>query len=243
MFLSGAQFRIARIGGHEIRLDLIAFGLLGLMVYMSGWGPQGTLAFLAAAFLSILGHELGHAAAIRKITGEHTLVVIGFGGATISSGVGGGAEAVGRSRAGRQVLISLAGPAAQIAVGLAGWAVARSVVPSDAWLPGSWLPWDFDVGASIWLLALQQFIWISVVWSVLNLAPMLPLDGGQALRGLLVFLGGAVRPVHRVTRIITIVLAVALGIWAYDAGYRIALVLLLFFVVLPTMDEARREGW
>ena len=236
MLLTGAQVRIGKIGGHEIRLDLIAFGMLGLMVYLSRSTPQETIAFLVAAFLSILVHEMGHAGAIRKLTGQNTLVVIGFGGATISMGLRGGD---GRSNARKQLLISLAGPAAQIAIGVVGWAVARSIAEYG----DSWLPWHFYTARSICLIALQDFIFISVVWSVLNLAPMLPLDGGQALRALIVSLGGAVRPARRVTRIITMVAAIGLGFWAYEAGYRISLVILLFFVVLPTMDEARREGW
>jgi stage IV sporulation protein FB len=114
--------------------------------------------WVVAAFFSILIHELGHALAMRNFGDRRVgIVLYAFGGL-----------AVGRQARPRQqsLIVTASGPALQILAGLiVGWA-------STLWTP----PW-------IWLyLLLDGFTVISIFWALLNLVPVLPLDGGNLCR-------------------------------------------------------------
>ena len=75
-----------------------------------------------------------------------------------------------RPRWWKDVVVSLAGPAAGLALGGIVWIVARVMPPST------------DTGDQIVAAAL----WVNVGWSLLNLLPVFPYDGGSALRAVLV---------------------------------------------------------
>lgn len=113
------------------------------------------LAWMAAVFLSILIHELGHALVMRNF-GDRRVVIhlVAFGGLAQGS----------QWRARRESLIvSAAGPALQILAGLAaGWTITL------------WQP------PSLWLhQMLDGFTVVSIFWALLNLLPVVPLDGGH----------------------------------------------------------------
>ena len=228
--MTGSGIKIGRIGGHELYIDPIPFAFLGIYVF---WGAEGDYAwpvsFLVAAVFSILIHELGHAVAIRGLTGQHTAIILGFGGATISYGT---------KSARSQLLISRAGPGAGMVLGSAAWLVAKSLVPFY-----SWEPWGFYSGDSIWLMALQSMIWISVCWTILNLLPAVPLDGGQALRALLTMVGLKPFKARRYTRFTAIVIAGLMILWQQQSGVSIILLFIALMIILRCLDEARVEGW
>jgi len=113
-------------------------------------------------YLSVLTHELGHALAARA-TGQkvYSVSLHGMGGTTVHS----------RPRSGFvRTLISLAGPA--FGLGLAVALVLAAVV-----------------GPASFGGFLLRCAYLNVFWSVLNLLPILPLDGGQAVVGFLCALG------------------------------------------------------
>ncbi|WP_395741026.1 hypothetical protein [Prosthecobacter sp.] len=116
------------------------------------------LTWVAAAFISILIHELGHAMAMRNFGDRRVgIVLFAFGGLAVGS----------QARTRRESLIvTSSGPALQILAGLVvGWA-------ATLWRP----PW-------LWLyLLLDNFTVISIFWALLNLVPVLPLDGGNLCR-------------------------------------------------------------
>ncbi len=233
MFRTNAQIRIGQVGGHQIYLDLIAFGLFALIVITRadpGESLRGPVAFLVAAFVMILVHELGHAAAIRKLTGQHTAIVLGFGGATLYQGTG---------RPTWQILISLAGPGAGFVLGAVGWCVAMWVSP----IHDGWPPWSFYFGESAWLLALRWLILMCFIWGALNLVPAYPLDGGQALRALLMILGVAPPKARRFTRRLALGIAVLTAIGVLKSDGDRFLLIIAAWVFLANMDEARQEGW
>lgn len=171
----------------------VTFGLFGVPVRVSGWfwlgaaffgwplasgaaagGPAGLLVahLLMTALcilVSILLHELGHALAARACGMEWAIVLLMFGGL-----------AFGRSRPGvkwwQHVLIALAGPFAQfllLGATLAGWLAASRG--------------GFDLADMSPLLgtAFDALFFVNLVWPLLNLLPIFPLDGGQALRAVL----------------------------------------------------------
>jgi membrane-associated protease RseP (regulator of RpoE activity) len=231
LFVSRGGIPLGEIGGHDIRLDPFSFGFFGLIVYMqTGGDGRATAAFLVAIFVAILFHELGHALAISKLVKEDTVIVIGFGGATFHNYI---------RAPGKQLLVSLAGPFAGLLTGCVAWAVAHYTVTGS---PG-WPPYGFPVGDSIWLHSLRYFLWASLYWSLFNLVPAIPLDGGHALRAGLLVLGVKARPARRFTRILSVALAVGLGGYAVLVLESLFIGLIAVFVIMAALDEARTEGW
>lgn len=116
---------------------------------------RGLLAWVVAVFLSILIHELGHALTMRNFGDRRVgIVLYAFGGLAQGSQL--------RTRR-EDFLVSAAGPGLQILVGLAaGWSISL------------WRP------PFLWLhQMLDGFTVVSIFWALLNLVPILPLDGGR----------------------------------------------------------------
>jgi hypothetical protein len=151
--------------GFPVHLDLSFLIVIGLLGFHPGVTVQRMLLWLVIAPLSILVHELGHAVLARAAGARASIALVGFGGLTRFT------TARPLSR-GWSLAISLAGPLVGLAVGALLFAVALVVGPTLT--PGG--------PAAV---ALQLGIFTSVAWSVLNLLPVLPLDGGQVLRELL----------------------------------------------------------
>jgi stage IV sporulation protein FB len=171
----------------------INFRLLGLPVRINPWfwlmaiflglnrTPLGTAIWVAAVLVSIMVHELGHAAVLRMMGFHPWIVLHGFGGLTIHSPGEGWVRPP--TRLG-QVMISLAGPAA-------GFALAAVVVIGlKAAGYGAGIFWyglgRFELVPGVMILEhlkLSLFtcdvLQVCVLWGVFNLLPIYPLDGGQ----------------------------------------------------------------
>lgn len=119
------------------------------------------LLFMIAGFLSILIHELGHALTARHFGNHVQIVLQAFGGYAAYSGA--------PMNRNRTLLVTAAGPAIQILLGLAAYAAFVA------------LP-DANQNARHFLFVLAL---ISLVWAVLNLFPVLPLDGGRLVESAL----------------------------------------------------------
>lgn len=144
---------------------------------------QAVAVWMAVVFLSILIHELGHALVMRRFGDRRVEIILyAFGGLAAGSGW--------RSRM-EQILISIAGPAVQMAVGLLVWAAIRAV-PLEPGLLG---------------YGLSSFIFVSLFWGALNLLPVIPLDGGRISEALF----GPAR--ERLAIGLSLVCAVALAIY------------------------------
>ena len=126
-----------------------------------GGGPVGvrTAAGLAACtYLSIAGHELGHAAAARAAGADvHRLTVNALGGWTEYDRAG--------ATPGREALIAAAGPAVNVALALTAAALSQV---------GGWF------GALATAVA-----GTNLLLALLNLIPVAPLDGGTLLAAVL----------------------------------------------------------
>jgi len=120
----------------------------------------GAALFMCVAFLSILTHEMAHAVVGRRFGARPAVLLHGLGGLTQLSN-----SKLTRSQS---VWVSLAGPVAGIALGL----IVLGLRP--------WIPVTSLVGAR----ALEALILVNLGWSVFNLLPILPMDGGQILRDL-----------------------------------------------------------
>lgn len=160
-------------------------------------GPRrlpGIVLWLAVVFGGVLIHELGHAVAVRRQGFEATIELHGFGGLTSWSGA---SLLAPRERA----LISAAGPAVGIAVGAAALAMAKLVPPGQPLLGE----------------LLQYAVWVNLGWGLLNLLPVLPLDGGMIVASLVesIWGPGALYTV----RVLSVVVCVGLCALALSAGW------------------------
>jgi stage IV sporulation protein FB len=141
------------------------------------------LLFLIAGFISILVHELGHALTAKAFGKRVEIVLEAFGGYAAYSG---GAP-LNRTRT---FLVTAAGPAIQIVLGGIVYFFAIS-------FPG------MSFQATYFVEVLYK---ISLIWALLNLLPVLPLDGGRIMQTLL----GPSR--IKLTLMISLVVALGVGI-------------------------------
>ena len=180
-----------------------------------GFGWQ-MAAWIVVVFVSVLVHELGHALVGRAFGGRPEIRLEAFGGVTFP-------QFTTRPGPGRQFLLSAAGPAFGLCLGVLAYALLRAWPPE----PGS---------VSAWTVA--QFIWVSIVWAAFNLLPILPLDGGNML---LAFLEGVRRkPSLALASWISFAIALAVGglltLWR---GFDPFLLLWLALFALQNFARAR----
>jgi stage IV sporulation protein FB len=202
-------FSIFRI---PVRVQLWFLALAVIIGTSSGFhDPASVVVFCGIVFFSVMAHELGHAFAGRAFGLKPAITLHAMGGLTSWQG----GRAVGP---GRSLVISLAGPAVGLLLGVFLFIVALAV-PTLA--PGYHPP---HLAAQLFVAA----IWVNVVWSLFNLAPVVPLDGGNALRSFwaLTKIGDA----EIVARVISIPIAAAIGIWLGIAGWIFGPILMLLYI-------------
>ncbi|HMQ28475.1 MAG TPA: hypothetical protein PKA98_20980, partial [Acidimicrobiales bacterium] len=150
-----------KLGDVPVRVEL-AFFIVAALLGASLGTVMGVAIWVAVVMVSILVHELGHAVAMRAAGVSSRIVLHGFGGLTIPS-----AAIASRTR---RVVVDLAGPLSGLfLLGVPAVWVART------------LP---DPSASVEILLLS-LVWVNVAWSLVNLLPILPLDGGNVTKEVL----------------------------------------------------------
>jgi Zn-dependent protease len=152
------QFRLL---GFPVRVD-VSFAIVVALLGAGRGDLWLVLLWIAVVFVSILVHELGHAAVARAYGCEPSITLFAMGGLTQWSGVRLGPLPL--------VVVGLAGPMAGFALGGAVLALAGALPPEAPFLAR---------------LAVQDLLWVNFGWGLLNLLPVLPLDGGQVVRSLL----------------------------------------------------------
>lgn len=205
---SGLRFRAF---GFPVRIDpffFLVMGFLGL-----GGGIQQILIWIAVALVAVLVHELGHAFAARASGHDADIVLYGFGGATRHRG-----KPLGRAR---NALVAFAGPGVGLLVG-AALLVARPALPDSGYAG-----YAVDVG-----------LFLTIGLGVLNLLPILPLDGGQML---VTVLPGDEFTRYKIAAAVGVVVALGAGLLAYAAGWTLSIVLTGWLVVgnIMTLRERR----
>jgi stage IV sporulation protein FB len=155
------QFRLFGIPVRVLPWFWLLAALLGGNLLRDGW--QYLVVWMVVVFFSILVHEMGHALTARLFGYYPRVFLYHFGGVAMYTPDG-------QYTAGRSILITFAGPAAGLALGLG--AVVGSIV-----LAASQVQVQPLVDATLWYL-----MYVNIAWSVLNLLPVYPLDGGQITR-------------------------------------------------------------
>jgi len=180
-----------RLFGFPVRVNPFFWVIAVLLVIRGDPDLAAVATWVVALFVSILVHELGHAFLQRRYGGEPRIVLYGMGGLAVSSG---------EDRSSRsQILISLAGPTAGFALAMlllfgvkmlgqrAGFTFdAQSpalggTIPLS--LPGITFFWEPFASSRIDAL-LWYLLQINIIWGLVNLLPIYPLDGGRISREL-----------------------------------------------------------
>lgn len=160
------RLHLGSILGTSITLDFGHLLLIALFIVTSldTYGMPHALLWAPVIFVSILVHELAHAAAIGIFGYGPSVIVLGMmGGVTINER---------KARPWHDMLISAAGPLSSFAL---AWLILRVPlgVNSDPFVRG----------------LLPLLIWANIAWGIFNLLPVGPLDGASILRNfLLLFL-------------------------------------------------------
>ncbi len=156
-----------RLLGFPVRVSPIFFifsALIGSSFALQlGW--QYLVLWVGLSFVSILLHELGHALAYRLFGSRSEITLHGFGGYAIGNPP---------RQPWKRMFISFAGPLAQF--------ILAGIVWGSAFLTG-W-PTQNDYFRATFLF----LMWMNIFWPLFNLLPMLPLDGGNVMREVLVML-------------------------------------------------------
>jgi len=179
--------------GIPIRIHPI-FWLSGAIIF---WNPERldlVALGIISIFLSVLVHELGHALVLKSYGWPSEIVLYFLGGYATST----------RLSTWRQIWSLAAGP-------LAGLTLAAMVFISRL-LVEEFSPDLFDR-----LPALNHFfrmmLFAGVIINLMNLVPVLPLDGGQIMASLVNHYGRRGRDTTALTLQISIGCAVAVALW------------------------------
>lgn len=146
----------------------VNFRLLGVPVRISpmfwiitlvlGWGngePTGILIWLGCVFVSIITHEMGHALTNRVFGRNPAIVLHGMGGLCFSEGA--------TLSSWKRILVLFNGPMA----GFVLFGIIYFAAP------------QIETDSPVVVEILSNLVFINLVWGIVNLFPIWPLDGGQ----------------------------------------------------------------
>lgn len=145
-----------RLFGFPVSIHTSFLLIVGYIGLQAGGGVEFGLVWLAVATVSVLAHELGHALVAAPVGGQPRIDLYAMAGLTTWQ--------PGRASRARRVAVSVAGPGAGVALGIVMLVVYGVVKPVEGSLVDN---------------ALRAAVFVNLFWGLLNLLPILPLDGGQ----------------------------------------------------------------
>jgi stage IV sporulation protein FB len=153
-------------------IDVRVHPLFWVMSAVLGWGWSSSglgylLLWVLCVFVSILLHEVGHVVMGWAFGSRGYIVLYTFGGLAFN------ARAV-RERW-QRILVSFAGPLIQLV--LFGFVLAFALLLLPKLISGS----DVQTKNTV-VAATEMLLEINLLWPLLNLLPIYPLDGGQISR-------------------------------------------------------------
>ncbi|MBE6428258.1 MAG: hypothetical protein E7028_06740 [Planctomycetaceae bacterium] len=169
------------IGKIPVRIN--PFFWLLVILLGRNLSPPMLLLWIIAATLSLLIHELGHALALKYFHISSRIILYGFGGLTVF-------DRRYHLRWFENAFISFAGPGAGFLF-LGGIAFLFSLIGQhEIWnfflaIPGLAPFPNLAVTQTVFMFLYFLFE-INILWGILNLLPIYPLDGGQIVRETLV---------------------------------------------------------
>jgi stage IV sporulation protein FB len=187
-----------RFLGVPVRIHPLFWLISALLGFQDHEIPL-TLLWVVCVLVSILVHEYGHAMASKSFDCSPSIVLWGLGGLCYSH--------CERQTPIQRLVIVLAGPAAGFVLAglvlvltsvVCGITASEQLAAIGSVVTGSTLPGEVaiklqdavgssEVGSVILKFAFRSLIWINLMWGLVNLLPLWPLDGGQATEILLSF--------------------------------------------------------
>lgn len=154
---------LGSILGTTIRVDLSFLMILALFVMLDMSRPDArielALLWIPVLFLSVLIHELAHAAMIA---------ILGFGPSEVAlSGLGGHTYKERRAQPWQNLLISIVGP-------LSSFGLALLFILLPLGIP-------FFRTDPMMVPLSQLMVMANILWGIFNFLPIFPLDGGSVL--------------------------------------------------------------
>lgn len=180
--------------------------MIGLL---QGANLVSILMWMAIVAISVLFHEMGHAYMAKLFKQKPTISLVPFGGITTFEGK--------NISLGKQFLVTLNGPLFGFILFFFAFLVRKSGV--------------FSVG--LFSTFFHNMELVNLVWSVINLFPILPMDGGQLLRIVLEAAFGTKGV--RLSFLSSLILALALAFGAFAIG-QFLLGAFLFFFAFQSID-------
>lgn len=207
----------------------IHFSFLLLIVLLIDSGLSGTAMVLwaVAILLSVVLHELGHAATVRRFGGHvEGITIYALGGATVWR------ESGRRMRAWKHFVVAAAGSGVGLFAGLGLYLFVQVGGLGEAGRLIIDAPWRVHLGVAdrygeYLVFAAGAFIWVSVVWGLVNWLPVGGLDGSKMLRVVLIKVLGPSGDLH--ARIVGLIMGVAAAVWLWRRGLVLAAVFILVF--------------
>jgi stage IV sporulation protein FB len=186
-----------RLFGFPVRVHPY-FWVVSLLMGLGGGpaDPQRTMIWIGVVFVSVLLHEMGHATMQRYYGGHPWITLYGFGGLASCND--------GPRTPGRRIAVLLAGPgagfllAAFVLASLKAAGHSFNIVSIEEWKSSTLIPENVEgfslfgkyVGyfesfpSGLLSKSVGDLIYVNVVWGLINLLPVFPLDGGQISREL-----------------------------------------------------------
>ena len=215
-----------RLFGFPVHIHF-TFLLVLVLLFDTGLGPVATTLWALAILVSVVLHELGHAATVRRLGGQvEGITIYALGGATYwrerEIPLGGW----------RLFAIAASGSAVGLFAGLGLYLYARLGGLGRFGELAIESPWRVHLAAAdrygeYLVFFVGAFIWVSVVWGLVNWLPIGGLDGSKMLRAVLVRVLGPSGDLH--SRIIGMIVGVAAAVWAWQRGLVLAAVLAVVF--------------
>jgi stage IV sporulation protein FB len=180
-----------KLYGYPVQVDFFFW----IVLFILGGGAaqninyQRVFIWITIAFVSILVHEIGHAGVMQHYGDKHVSIQLnGMGGLAIPSQ---------RFTRWQDLLISSAGPLASVLLGCFGWVVFQ------------WLPPNTSFSKEV----AHTWLYVNFGWTVMNLLPILPMDGGRILLALM-------GPNHlKLAYLISLICCAAFGVYAISNGW------------------------
>jgi len=152
---------------------------------------QGTFIWMFIILFSVLIHEFGHALTALAFGQKAQIELVGFGGVTKREGK--------ELKPWQEFVIVLNGPLAGFALCGACWWAQQVLIQSQ---PNSLPVYIFTVS-----------FYVNMFWTILNLMPVLPLDGGKLLSIVLEYFFGVRGP--KIAFFISLLISSVLGIFFF----------------------------
>jgi stage IV sporulation protein FB len=209
------HFRLLRVPVRVHPLFWVATFLLTLQGNLKDWDGKAAVIWVGTVFVSIMVHEFGHAFAFRRYQCEPRVVLYWLGGLAIPD-----LTYTVQPPEGRQhILVSAAGPAAGFVLA----AVIAGLLYALGWNV-AFFDWTIGRGDPVPNLSAYYLFYyllqVNIVWGLVNLLPVYPLDGGQISRELFTMRFGTegVVPSLKLSLATGIVAAVASLMWLGREG-------------------------